>query len=154
MNGTLLDRLSTRRRVHIDTNVVVYFLQSNPVYLSLVRPLFQLVDSGRIQGLSSYVTLLEVLVQPLKEGRPELAEQYREILLRARNLRLFPVDRAVAEAGAAIRAAHGFRTPDAIQLATAMTRGADALVTNDSSLRRFREVDVLVLDDFRATAGG
>lgn len=149
MNGTIAERLRTKARVHLDSMAVIYFIESNPTYLPIVRPVFELVSGGRLSGVSSYLTLLEVLVQPLQMRRTDLANEYKSILSQNTNLALYPVDRDIAERGAEIRARYqGFRTPDAIQLATAVQQGADAFITNDKHLKQFRDVEVLVLDDF------
>ncbi len=116
MNGTLAERLHKKRRIHIDSMAVIYFIEQNPTYLPIVRPIFELLDSRKIVGISSYITLLEVMVQPLKQGRFDLAKKYRQLMVGSGCMELFPVDQGVAEEGAAIRAKYNFRTPDAIQL--------------------------------------
>lgn len=148
MNGTIVERLKGKSRVCIDSMTLIYFIECHPTYLPIVRPLFELVHRGDLMGLCSYITLLEVLVRPLKEGRVDLARQYRDILVRSGSFSLFPVERAIAEGGAEIRAKYAVRVPDAIQLATASRQAADAFVTNDSKLKRFDRLEVLVLDDF------
>jgi predicted nucleic acid-binding protein len=55
------------------------------------------------------------------------------------------VDRQIAERAAAIRAAHGYRTPDALHLATAAVVGADVFVSNDERLRGFSALRVVTL---------
>jgi predicted nucleic acid-binding protein len=50
---------------------------------------------------------------------------------------------------AELRATHGLRTPDAIQLATAMDAGAAALLTNDTRLRTVAGLEVLILAELR-----
>jgi len=151
MNGTLAERLHGKRRIHIDSMAVIYFIEQNATYLPIVRPLFELLDSRKIVGISSYITLLEVMVQPLKQGRFDLAKKYRQLMVGSGCMELLPVDQGVAEEGAAIRAKYNFRTPDAIQLATSVQCKADAFITNDSKLRQFDQLDVLVLEDCLAT---
>jgi predicted nucleic acid-binding protein len=63
---------------------------------------------------------MEVLVHPLRNSDDALAQRYRDILRNAAALTLFPVSEAVAEQAAHLRAAHNLRTPDAIQMATAL----------------------------------
>jgi predicted nucleic acid-binding protein len=148
MNGTLVERLHGKRCVCLDTDVLIYFVQQNPQYVSIVEPLFAHIVSTNLPAISSYLTLLEVLVQPLKGGNHRIASQYRDILLNNDNIRLFPLERTIAEQAADIRAHFNFKTPDCIQLATAVREQADVFVTNDSQLKRFNDVEVLVLDDF------
>jgi predicted nucleic acid-binding protein len=46
-----------------------------------------------------------------------------------------------------IRAVQNLRTPDAIQLATAIYPGADYFLSNDRGLERIKEIKVLIVDD-------
>jgi predicted nucleic acid-binding protein len=126
----------------------IYFIERHPTYRPILRPVFELLDRQSLFALSSYITLIEVLVQPIRKGRLDLAQQYRNVLVQAGNFTLFPIDQAIAEESAKIRAEHGFPTPDAIQLATALQQEAEVFVTNDNKLKRFNQLDVLVLDDF------
>jgi predicted nucleic acid-binding protein len=153
MGGTLLDRLAGRRRVHLDSVVLIYFIEQNPRYETVVQPLMNAVDSGRLVAISSVVTLIEVMVQPLRLGNRSLALTYRDYLLGSRNFEVYPVDTGVAEETAAIRARnHTLRTPDAIQIATALRQRAEVFITNDKDLRGVADIDVLVLDDYLAGA--
>lgn len=91
--------------------------------------------------------LTEVLVHPLRAGNIELARQYRDILLDQENLLTLPVSPKIAEVAAQIRAAQNLRTPDAIQIATAIEVGATFFLTNDIRLSNVSNLKVLVLDD-------
>jgi hypothetical protein len=46
---------------------------------------------------------------------------------------------------------HNIRTPDAIQMATAMHEGASFLLTNDRRLPSTSALEVLVLDDLNTS---
>jgi hypothetical protein len=54
--------------------------------------------------MTSVLTLLEVLVQPLRSGRLDLANEYRRILAASTGISLFPVDADVYEISAKLRA--------------------------------------------------
>lgn len=60
-----------------------------------------------------------------------------------------PITRPILLKAAALRAAHGFRTPDAIIIATALLGRATLLVTNDKKWKRVNELTVACLDDYR-----
>lgn len=135
MTSGIAEGLSGRRRVFFDTASIVYFIEANPRFEPLVRPAFELVAAGDVEGLTSVIVLAEVLVQPLKHGRADLARTYADCLLRSRGFTCFPVDATVARSGAALRAAQGLRLPDALNLAIAEAHGADAFLTNDFGLR-------------------
>jgi len=68
-------------RICIDIAPFIYYIEKDPKYLSILRPIFAEIDAGKIDALTSTITLLEVLVLPFKTKNESLAEKYREILL-------------------------------------------------------------------------
>ena len=143
----MIEPLRRASAVCFDTAALIYFIERNPKYVGLAKPMFAAIDRGEKAGITSYITLLEVLVKPVLQRRNDLAEEYRQLLLGSPSLHLHAVDRKVAEEAARIRAAHNFKTPDAIQLATAKLARADVFVTNDARLKTFPDVPVVVLED-------
>jgi predicted nucleic acid-binding protein len=82
--------------------------------------------------MTSVLTLLEVLVRLLRRGLSDLAREYRELLSVATGISLFPIEAETSELAARLRAKYDWtRTPDAIQVGTALQRGAELIVTND-----------------------
>ncbi len=133
--------------VGLDTAPLLYFIGKHPLYLGLVRAFFQAVDRGDVNVVTSTVTLTEVLVHPLRKNDAELVQRYRDILLFSPGIATLPVSPRIAEESARLRANYGFKTPDAIQLATAMFAGAQTFFTNDKRLTRLSSIQVLILDD-------
>lgn len=134
-------------KVCIDTAPFIYFIEKHEKYLPLLKPLFTEINSGNIEAITSTVTLLEVLVHPLRTRNKALAEKYREILLYSAGLTTFEVLNEISEKAAELRAEYSVKTPDAIQIATAIFHGADKFLTNDPDLKRVTAIQVLVLDD-------
>jgi predicted nucleic acid-binding protein len=137
--------------VGLDTAPLIYFIEQNEAYLELVRAFFGAVSRGEFQVVTSTLTLTEVLVHPLRSGNVELADQYRDILLDQENLITVPVSIEIAEVAAQLRATQNLRTPDAIQIATAMQEGAMFFLTNDARLAAVSDLEVLVLDALQIT---
>lgn len=136
----------------LDSSTFIYFIEENPKYISKVEAVFSEISYGNIIGISSYLSLLEVLVKPIKEGAKEIALQYKDLMLSSAYLKLFPLDDRIAEAAAELRAKYNgnglkLRTPDAIQLATGILNDADVFLTNDSKLKQVKDINVLALDD-------
>jgi predicted nucleic acid-binding protein len=132
--------------VGLDTAPLIYLIEENSTYLPFVRPFFEAVDRGEFRVTTSVLTLTEVLVHPMRHGDQELAEQYRRILLHASEVTTVPVSEMIAEEAAQLRARHGLRTPDAIQLATAIRSGASSFLTNDGRLPKLAPLNILVLN--------
>ncbi len=131
--------------VGLDTGPLIYYIEEHPTFLRKIRPFFEAAERNEFRIVTSFVTLIEVLVNPLREGRPELAEEYRNVLLQSPALTAIPVDEGIAEEAARLRARHSLRTPDAIQVATAIRSGASWFLTNDTELAKLPEIAVLVL---------
>lgn len=140
--------------VGLDTAPLIYFIEQNKAYLELVRAFFRTMSQGEFQVVTSTLTLTEVLVHPLRSGNIELAKQYRNVVLDQENLITMPVSIEIAEVAAQLRATQNLRTPDAIQLATAMQGGATFFLTNDARLAAISDLEVLVLDTLRTVELG
>ena len=135
--------------VGLDTAPLIYFIEEDEAHLETVRPFFEAMDQGEFGVVTSVITLLEVLVHPLRRGDTVLAQQYRDILLSAEGLTTILLSHDIAEEAARLRAAHNIRTPDAIQMAAAIHAGASFFLTNDDRLPVLPELTVLVLDELK-----
>ena len=136
--------------IGLDTVPLIYFIEESPAYLETVRPFFEAIDRAEFSAVTSVVTLLEVLVHPFRHGDETLAEHYRDILLNSEGLNTVLLSQAIAEKAAQLRAAFSLRTPDAIQLATALHEGASFFLTNDTRLPSVPGLTILVLDALKA----
>jgi len=47
-----------------------------------------------------------------------------------------------------LRAKYSIRTPDAIQIAVGIIYAADTFLTNDSDLKKVKDISVVILEDF------
>jgi predicted nucleic acid-binding protein len=110
--------------VGLDTAPLIYFIERHPSHIAKLKPFFAAAERREFRIVTSLVTLLEVLVHPLRSGRDDLVREYKDILLRSPSLTALPVDEAIAEEAARLRASQNLKTPDAIQLATAKIAGA------------------------------
>lgn len=134
-------------RLFIDTAPLIYLIEQHPLYFPIVQEIVHRVDEGTIMAYSSVITLTEVLTHPVRLGRADLVEKYRRILLQARNFTLSPIDAATAELAATLRAQHNLRTPDALQVAAASILECDAILTNDTALKRISQPRVILVDE-------
>jgi len=133
------------KTVGLDTAPLIYFIEENPAYIEIVRFFFEAMDKGDFLVVTSTVTLLEVLVHPLRNNNRELATEYRDILLNSKLITL-EVSSAIAEQAAQLRATHNIRTPDAIQISAALNAGATHFFTNDIRLPEIPAIQIFSID--------
>jgi predicted nucleic acid-binding protein len=134
-------------RVCIDTCIFIYWIEEHPRFMPVVAPLFREADELRRELVTSALTLLEVVVVPYRAGNPILAERYEALLTRSRGIRLVGIDRDQLRAAAQLRASTGAKTPDALQLAAALSTGCRVFVTNDRRLPPVAGLKVIQLSE-------
>lgn len=140
----LVERLNGKTVV-IDSAPLIYFMERHPTFYALVRPVFEALERGEFVAMTSSVTIAEVLPHPIRHGRFELVSIYRDFF--AQYLPVISVTAEIAETAARLRAGHGLRTPDAIQVGTALVHQAELFLTNDSRLGRLKQPEVLSVAD-------
>lgn len=134
-------------RVYVDAQVVIYAVEVHPTYAGLVSPLFRRAAFGDFLLVTSELTLMEVLVHPLRLQRAALASAFHAVLS-ARGVHVLPIITPVLLRAAQLRADHpSLRTPDAIHAATALEHSADQFVTNDRSFRQLPGLPVTLLSN-------
>ena len=139
--------LKDYRVVGIDTAVFVYHFEERRQYLPFTNTLFEMVERGDLVGVTSTLTLLEILVKPKRIQNQEAVEEYLFVFKTFPNLRVRHLDFEVAEKAAEVGARYGVKTPDAIQIATALVEGANAFITNDKELKKIKETEVVVISE-------
>jgi len=135
--------------VFLDTAPLIYFIEGHSQYQKILSSLFDLNDKGDFSFITSSITLLEVLVKPFRDGKPEIAQQYRNILTKAPGIDIADVTSNISERAANLRAKYNLRTPDAIQIGTALELEADYFLTNDNRLKTITEIEIVMLSELQ-----
>jgi predicted nucleic acid-binding protein len=131
--------------VYIDTAIVIYTLEGNTSYLASLEPRWTKFQSGNIELMTSELTLMEVLVQPLKTNNLELAADYEEFLTNS-TIQLLPVSRVILKNAAQLRSVKNIKTPDAIHASTAIQHSCTIFLTNDRGFQNTPGLPVMILD--------
>lgn len=131
----------------IDTAPYIYYVENHPIYVDKVDAIFQQVESMSIDLYSSSIVLTEVLMKPIKLDDKALINAYNMLLTDTDLLSLIPVTQEIASQAAYLRAKYNLRTPDALHITTAIKFGCKAFLTNDTGLKRVKELQVILLDE-------
>ena len=137
--------------VGLDACAFIFYLEENPRFLPLLDPVFTAVAEGRLEGATSALTLLETLVGPYRQSDEILAQRYETLLLTTRGLKLVGLSPKILKAAAHLRAVTRIKTPDAIQIASAVAAGCSSFVTNDRRLPSLPGLKILNLSDYLPT---
>lgn len=144
--------LKKTKHLFLDTMFLIYHFENNEKYIDLTTQVLELVEKGNIGCSTTYLTLMEICVEPIKENRQDIVEAYAMIFETFPNLNLVPFDRAVAFMAARFRAHYNTTPPDSIQLASASVCNADLFLTNDKGLTGIKEINIAYMDDIIKTA--
>ncbi len=140
-----LDFLEDNALVTVDTAPIIYLLEDNPQFAEKFYPLFQQIESGRIRGVISPITIAEVVAGPLSFNNEILANRYFTVL----SSTPWIVQNLSAELSflaARIRIRYQLKLPDAIQIATAVHTGSSALITHDRDFHGVDEIKILGIE--------
>jgi predicted nucleic acid-binding protein len=135
------------KTVFLDTAPLIYYIEENRNYSPILNKLFQSNSKGDFLFQTSVITLLEVLVHPMRENEQQLVEEYQNILCNSPSIDIIDITIDIAIKAAGLRAKYGLKTPDSIQVATALNASAQYFLTNDIRLKVISEIEVLILDE-------
>jgi predicted nucleic acid-binding protein len=135
-----LGKLPRDALVLVDTAPIIYVLEGNRKLGPRFKPVFDAHAAGLLRFAITTTTIAEVLTGPLQIGDDALAQRYRAIL---ESWQVIPLDAAIAESAARLRASLRLRLADAVQAASALAINADALLTHDGDFARVHSLRVI-----------
>ena len=139
-NGNLgIDKLVLNKTVALDSMVFIYLIEKTEPYFTTCRHLLSLAESGQIIALSSIISVLETLSPskyiPAEYTQTEIVNFFKN----TPGVSICPVDWPVCLEAARLRRENKFlKTPDSIQLATALVHQADIFITHDKKMQKLR----------------
>ncbi|WP_223146721.1 type II toxin-antitoxin system VapC family toxin [Methylomonas albis] len=133
-------------KLFLDACAVIYLIESQQEQGRQTRLLVDDARKSNAQLAISRLSLLECRVLPLKSKNSALLDFY-DRFFRLPGLEIIELDTTVIDIATELRANHpgSLRTPDAIQLACAITSGADQFLTGDKKLAAIESVNVIVV---------
>ena len=127
----------------VDSAPWIYLLEGRPRFAEKFTGLFEAAARQELELALTTITLSEILAGPHKNGQTALAKRYEKALA---SYRVVELNTPIAVLAAQLRGPFGLKLPDAIQVATALDIGADALVTHDRDFSKVRGLSVLMGD--------
>ena len=126
---------------YLDACSIIYLTEGAAPWRSAVEARLKALPPTT--GLvTSRISRLECRSKPTRDRDVALLARYDAAFAQAR---IVEITAAIIELATDLRARYGFRSPDAIHLATAIDGGAGVFITGDASLARCKEIPVDVL---------
>ena len=127
--------------VLVDSAPIIYLLEYHPRFAERFRPMFERQAEGEIAFAVTTISMAEVLAGPLGAGQEVLAKRYRNVM---ESWQVVELSADIAESAARLHASINLKLADAVQVASALAIGADALLTHDRDFSAVKELRVLV----------
>jgi predicted nucleic acid-binding protein len=127
-------------RLYLDANIIIYLIEAVEPFQSRIRNhIFSIESQSASELITSRLSCLECRSKPLAEKNLELLGRYDQFFSRSL-LQLVEITPDVIDRATTIRAQYGFKSADAIHLASGILRGADLFLTGDTRLYRCSEL--------------
>lgn len=128
---------------YLDACCFIYLVEGEPAWQSVVEARMGAFGLAALFATSE-LSRLECRTKPMRDSNPALLAQY-DALFAAARIEIVPLSTAVIDRATSLRAAYGFKSPDALHLAAAIESGASVFITGDERLKRCVELTVEVL---------
>ena len=128
--------------VYLDTMSFIFAIEGEPSVAEPMNNLFQALRAHPGAGVTSELTLAEVLAGPDVPHSPQIKRAYLDLIVWSKFLDLVPISRDVLYESADLRFAHRetygkkLKLPDAIHLVTAIQEDVNTLRRRTRGLTR------------------
>lgn len=140
--------------IHLDASVLALHAAGIPATLPLTRSLFRAMEAGEVEAQTSALSMYQLLVESYRRGEESTAARIEQLIGSIPGLRVIPLDGRIARQAAQVRAQIGGRVERSVQLATALSEGADLFLAQRSSLRRVAGMAIESLDSLQPAETG
>lgn len=117
----------------VDTSALIDYAEERDRSIAALNRIFRRVTEGTLTLAGSVLLATEVLVVAQTEAERSSVEDYQNLLA---TIELYPVTAQIAAQAADYRMYYRLESMDALHLATAVSAGADALITADTDFLR------------------
>ena len=132
-------------KIFIDTNILIYFLDENPLYFEKVRVFFEKCVLNNVQIWLSTISITEYLIWVYKDKKSDMVffnfidELWIEVV---------DVNKNVAKLSAKIRSRNNEKLPDIINISAAINAWYEYFLTNDQNLKSIIDINIINIDEF------
>ena len=146
----LASDLARRRKVALDSSILIYHLEDLAPYAELTQVAFALLAQGTFSAVISTISVTELLAKPFAERKEQSILMCERFLQGLPHTAMVAPSYSIAREAARLRGRYALRTPDALLLGTALHEGAKALLTNDEQFKQIRGegIAIILLNDY------
>ena len=123
------------RTLYLDSNILIQLVEGQANQFEGLQAVVDALDSRKVLGVTSELTIAEVMVKPLASPISLYRREYEAILSANSELRVAPVSRPILIRSAELRAELGGKLADGIHVSTAELEGCAQFLTEDRRVK-------------------
>lgn len=132
--------------IFLDSMIFIYWFDQDVRFLSKIEPWFTKIESKKVRAITSIISVTEVLSVNKLQNLPEELNIFKQFFLNTEGLTVFDINWEIGIEAAKLRRNYQYlKTPDSLQLATAMVHQANLFITNDSKLTKLKIPNLKIL---------
>lgn len=121
--------------VALDSMNFIYLFEQDKRFSTRILDLFHQMESGKISVITSIISVVETLSPPKYITNEHTQSEISRFFQESVGLAVYPLNWEISFESARLRRENKFlKTPDSVQLATALINKADVFITNDQKL--------------------
>lgn len=126
----------TPQKIALDSMVFIYHFEQVEAYFPKTHQILSQAQSGKTKIITSIISVLESLSAPKYLNLPHVVDEITLFFKEAPYISVLDVNPEIALEAAKLRRENkSLRTPDSIQIATALVHHAETFITNDDRLK-------------------
>lgn len=134
--------------IFLDACAIIYIIEAKEPFHSKVQNILaDIISENPDTSIAiSRLSIIECLVQPLRQQQTFITEQYRSFFAK-QDLRIVELTSGLVEKALWLRVNYNLRTPDAMQAASALELSPMGMtfLTGDKTFRKVPELNVQIL---------
>ena len=131
-------------RVFLDSVIIIYYLDHTGDFQAQAAKRLAACHAAGDEIAINDLVRMECRVDPIRKGDSLRLARFDGFFSHP-DVHVVPITSAVFDRAAQIRAAHGYKTIDSINLAAAAEATCDLFLTNDTQLSDFPDIAVEIL---------
>ncbi len=128
--------------LYLDSNIFIYAFSDDQQFGKLARQLLSAVKDGEKKACTSSITFNEGMHVLRKITTFEDSVTFGEHFLGMENLRILELNSTILYGSLELIKKYRLRPSDAIHIATALAARADTFYTQDSDLKKIKEIHI------------
>ncbi len=135
------------RKLYIDSNVIIYYVEGDEENQRRADALFEYAENNDIPLVTSEITVGECFYGAYKRGRGGSVERFESIFEDVGIFDFIPVEIGIMKHAAKIGAANKLKIIDALHFASAVDVECDVFITNDKGIKSTNVLKVVQLSE-------